>query len=102
MCTAFYCALMDARAEARARYSLRLLGRFSLGGLLRRGDRARGLDLGEFLRRIAEHLGQDFLGVLAEQRRALHFGDRVRQLDWVSDGQVLAAGRMIDLNDRAG
>ena len=42
--------------------------------LLRRGERAGRLDLGDLLGRVAEHLGQDLVGVLAEQRRALHLG----------------------------
>ena len=36
--------------------------------LLRRGDRARCLDVLEFLARITEHFAEDFVGVLAEQR----------------------------------
>ena len=56
----------------------------------------------DFARRIAEHLAQDFLGVLAEQRRALHLARRVRQLDRIADGQILAARRMIDLDHGAG
>jgi hypothetical protein len=47
-------------------------------------------------------LRQDLVGVLAQQRRALHLGDRVGHLDRVADRQVLAAGRMIDLDHGAG
>src|SRR5262245_54376872 len=42
--------------------------------LLRRRDGARGLDVGDLLGAVAQHLGEDFLGVLAKQRRALHLG----------------------------
>src|SRR5579885_2498476 len=40
--------------------------------------------------------------MLAEQWRALHFRDRVGELDRIADGQVFAARRMIDFHDGAG
>ncbi len=40
--------------------------------------------------------------MLAEQRRALHVGRAVGHLDRIADGQVLAARRVIDLDDGAG
>src|SRR5262249_15505185 len=78
---------------------LRRLGACSL---FRRGDRARRLDLGDLRLAIAELLAEDFLGVLAEQRRASHLGDRVRHLDGVADGKILAARGVIDLDHGAG
>src|SRR4051794_17590655 len=51
--------------------------------------------------RETEHVAQDFLCVLAEQRRASDFGGRVRQLYRITDTYVLAPGRMVDLNQRA-
>src|SRR5262249_61739488 len=40
--------------------------------------------------------------MLAEQRRAFYFGDRVRHLDRIADGQILAARGMIDFDHGAG
>ena len=51
---------------------------------------------------VAKHFAQDFVGVLAKERRTPHVGGRVRQLDRIADGQVPAASRMIDLDDGAG
>src|SRR3546814_15381137 len=79
------------------RSSDRLVG--SALGVPQRSARPGLLDL---LLAVAEDIAQDLLGVLAEQRRALHVGRRVRQLDRVADGQVLAALRMVDLDDGAG
>src|SRR5215510_14010288 len=70
--------------------------------LFGRRDRARCLDLCDLAVRIAEHLGENLLRVLAEQRRALHVADAVRHLDRVADRQILAALRMIDLDHGAG
>src|SRR5260221_10510888 len=78
------------------------LRRLGARAFLRRGDRARRLDLGDLRLAIAELLAEDFLGVLAEQRRASHFGDRVRHLDGVADGKILAALGVIDLDHGAG
>src|SRR5262245_32812325 len=63
---------------------------------------ARDFDVGHFAFGIAEHFAQDLFGVLAEQRRPRHLAGRVRHLDWIADGQILAARRMIDLDHRAG
>ena len=73
---------------------------WALGAWL--AGRARRLDLGDLARRELQHLGQDLVGVLAQQRRALDLGDAVGELDRVADRQVLAARRMIDLDDGAG
>src|SRR6185312_11399272 len=70
--------------------------------LFRGAERAGGLDLGDFTILEAEHLSEDFVGVLAEQRRTLHLADRIRQFDRITDREVLAARRMIHLNHRAG
>src|SRR6185312_11012217 len=70
--------------------------------LFRGAERAGGLDLGDFTILEAEHLSEDFVGVLAEQRRTLHLADRIRQFDRIADREVLAARRMIHLNHRAG
>src|SRR5262249_30575771 len=78
---------------------LRLLG---TRAFLRRRDRPRRLDLGDLRLAIAELLAEDFVGVLAEQRRAFHFGDRVRHLDGIADGKILAARGVIDLDHGAG
>src|SRR5262245_18765760 len=70
--------------------------------LLRRAESAGVLDLRNVFCRELEHVLQDLVGVLAKQRRALHLGDRVRQFDRITDGQVLAARRMIYLDDSSG
>src|SRR5262245_57637904 len=89
---------MDARVkpahdEVLRRFRARLLGR---------RDGARRLDVGDLAVGIAEHLLEDLLGMLAEQRRALHVGDRVRHLYGIADGEVPAAHRMVDLDHGAG
>src|SRR5262245_28339550 len=76
--------------------------RLGARAFLRRRDRARGLDLGDLVVAVAELLAQDFLGVLAKERRALHLGDRVRHLHRIAHGQILAARGMIDLDHGAG
>src|SRR6516165_5729530 len=78
------------------------LRRLGARAFLRRRDRARRLDLGDLRLAIAELLAEDFLGVLAEQRRASDLGDRVRHLDGVADGEILAARGVIDLDHGAG
>src|SRR5215468_5773692 len=78
------------------------LRRLGARAFFRRRDRTRRLDLGNLRLAIAELLAEDFLGVLAEQRRAYHFGDRVRHLDGVADGEILAARGVIDLDHGAG
>ena len=75
---------------------------WALMGPWRFAGRAGCLDLGDLARRELQHLGQDLVGVLAQQRRALHLGDAVGELDRVADRQVLAARRVIDLDDGAG
>src|SRR3970040_178318 len=75
----------------------RAASRASRARLLGSRDGTRALDLGDFLGRIAEHLGEDFLGMLAQQRRTLHFGNIVGKLDRIADRQILAPRRMIDL-----
>src|SRR5215472_18694846 len=47
----------------------------------------------------AAELGEECLGMLAEQWRAGHLGGRVRQFDRTADGLVSAAGRVIDIED---
>src|SRR6202522_438518 len=49
-----------------------------------------------------EHLTQDFVGMLAKQRRALHLARAIRQFDRIADRQVFAPLGVIDLDDRAG
>src|SRR6516165_3470683 len=78
------------------------LRRLGARAFLRRRDRARRLDLGDLRRAIAELLGEDLLRMLAEQRRASHFGDRVRHFDGVADGEIFAARGVIDLDHGAG
>src|SRR5215468_9959810 len=78
------------------------LRRLGARAFLRRRDRTRRLDLGDLRRAIAELLAENFLRMLAEQRRASHFGDRVRHLDGVADGEILAARGVIDLDHGAG
>src|SRR2546430_1419290 len=78
------------------------LRRLGARAFLRCRDRARRLDLGDLRLAITELLAEDFLGVLAEQRRASHFGDRVRHLDGIADGKILAARGVIDLDHGAG
>src|SRR5262244_2361011 len=78
------------------------LRRLGARAFLRRRDRARRLDLGDLRRAIAELLGEDLLRMLAKERRASHFGDRVRHFDGVADGKILAARGVIDLDHGAG
>ena len=47
----------------------------------------------------AAQCAQQVVGVLAEQRRAGHFGRRVGQLDRAADGLVGAARRIVDIDD---
>src|SRR4051812_27252691 len=89
------------------RYSPSLLAsllsrRFGPRALFGRRGRAGSLDLGNLGLRITQHLAQDLIGMLAEQWRARHLAGRVGQLDRVADGQILAARRMINLDDGPG
>src|ERR1043166_5961497 len=88
------------------RYSLFALSLFACSSRLglpfrRRGDRTGGLDVINLARGIADQL-EDLLRVLAQQRRALHLGDRVRHFHRIADGQIFPAGRMLDFAYRAG
>src|SRR4051794_23776620 len=47
-------------------------------------------------------LGQHFLGVLTQQRGALHFGEAVAQLDRIAHGQIFAALGMVHFHNGAG
>src|SRR5262245_66442185 len=76
--------------------------RLGARAFFRRGDRARRLDLGDLRLAVAELLPEDFLGVLAKERRASHLGDRVRHLDGIADGQILAARGVLVLEHGAG
>src|SRR5436190_1773822 len=78
------------------------LSRLGARAFLRRRDRARGLDIGNLGGAVAELLGENFFGMLAEQRRAFYFGDRVRHLDRIADSQILAAFGVIDFDHSAG
>ena len=49
-----------------------------------------------------QQLSQHLVRVLAQERRACHFGGAVRQLDGVAHGQVLAARGVVDLDHGAG
>src|ERR1700761_1331713 len=49
---------------------------------------------------VAE-LGQHLLRVLAQQRRALHLGDAVTQLDRIADSQVFTPRRVIYFHNGA-
>src|SRR5688572_28880341 len=64
-------------------------------------ESARRLDLLDLRIGEAEHVAEDLLRVLAEQRRALDLARAVRELDRVADGDVFAARRMIHLDERA-
>src|SRR6185369_13953658 len=61
----------------------------------------RGFQLRDLAFGVAE-LRQYFLGVLAQQRRALDFGGAVGHLDRVAHGEVLAARGMVDFDHGAG
>src|SRR6266700_7821622 len=50
----------------------------------------------------AEKPAKHFFGVLAEKRRTLNVGRRIRQFDWIADGQILPALRLIDFDNRPG
>lgn len=60
------------------------------------------MDLGDLVVAEAEYGAQNLVGVLAEQRRAGDVARAIRQLDRVADREVLAAGRVIDLDHGAG
>src|SRR3954467_3976102 len=83
------------------RRSSRKLKSFSRDAVNAPAERARAFDFLNLGVREAQHLAQDFLRVLAQQRRPPHLGRRVRQFDRIPDGDVLAARRMIDLDKRA-
>src|SRR5712672_2129437 len=91
--------LLD-RPLARA-MTLLLSGRLGFRFLGRR-YRARGLDRRHLGGAVAQHLAQNLVGMLAEQRRTFHLGDRVRHLHGIADGQIFAPRRVIDLDHRAG
>src|SRR5215203_264218 len=97
---------MTGSPRSRGRHSMpiRVLGsrRLSARAFLWRGDRAGGLDLGDVLFSVSELLAEDLLGVLAEQRRAFHLGQRIGHFDWVADGQILSARWVIDFDHGAG
>jgi hypothetical protein len=63
---------------ARTRWRLLTMRRFRKrlfrGLLAGRIERAGIVDLGDLMIAEAEHLAQDFIGVFAKQRRALHHG----------------------------
>src|SRR5258708_9905825 len=46
-------------------------------------------------------IAQNFIGVLAQHGRGLHFDLQVRELDRAADRQVLAANLVVDFHDRA-
>ena len=56
---------------------------------------------GDHVGAIAE-FGQHFLGMLAQKWRTGYFGRAVRHLDRITDRQVLAAHRMVDLDHGTG
>jgi hypothetical protein len=68
----------------------------------RRVERAGVVDFGGLAIAEAEDLAEDFVGVLTKQRGAGHFARAIRQLDRIADRDVLAAGRVIDLDHGAG
>src|SRR5450759_1800872 len=70
--------------------------------LLRRTQGAGVFDFRNFVGLEAEHIGQYLVGMLAQQRRALHLGDRIGQFDRIADAQIFSAGRVIDLDHRTG
>jgi len=55
---------------------------------------------GDFLVIETDDFLEDLFGVLAQKRRAIDVGGRVGKLDRVTDGQVLAAFRVVDFDDR--
>src|SRR4051794_16688708 len=65
-------------------------------------ERARALDLVDLLVGEAEHVAQDLLGVLAEKRRTDYLRRGIRQLDRVTDRDVLPARRVLDPHEGAG
>src|SRR6266542_6476785 len=76
------------------------------GDVRRRGlkpdsDRARRAQLFDLLLAVPQ-LREHLLRVLAQQRRARHLGRAVRHLDRIADRQILAALRVIDLDDGSG
>src|SRR5450631_1661365 len=72
------------------------------GDLARRVERAGIVDLRHLVIGEAENLAQDFVGVLAEQRRALYLRRAIRHLDGFADREVFAALGVIDLDHGAG
>src|SRR5258708_18733351 len=46
-------------------------------------------------------IAQNFIGVLAQYGRGLHFDLQVRELDRAADRQVLTANLVVDFHDRA-
>src|SRR5690242_17947073 len=82
---------LSRRRERGSARDPRLLGRDTVGAA---AEGARAFDLVDLRVAEAEHLTENFLRVLAEQRRALHLAQGIRQLDRVADRDVLAAGRV--------
>src|SRR3954447_8365415 len=63
-------------------------------------ERPGGLDFLDLGVAEAEKVPQNFLRVLAEQRRALDLARAVAELDRIADRNVLSARRVIDLDQR--
>src|ERR1700722_12251176 len=72
------------------------------GFLARRVQRARIVNFLHLVVGEAEHLTQNLVGMLAEQRRALYLARAVGQLDGVADRQIFAARGVIHLDNGAG
>src|SRR5262245_4853036 len=72
--------------------------RFTIQAPLYRALRTGGLDFVV----VQAELTKNFFSVLPEERGASDLRWRVRQLDWVPHGQVLASLRVIDFDDSAG
>src|SRR3954451_16484060 len=85
---------LDAKRQARDRAGLRMRLSGLPTGLLRRdavgaaAERAGAFDLLNLRLREAEHVAEDLLRVLAQERRTRHLGGRIRQLDRVADRDV--------------
>src|SRR5271165_6476947 len=103
-CNAAYEGSTDSKGRPEAAFAHSRTWLSSLfRRLLARWVKGAGVvDVGDLVIAEAEHLAQDFVGVLAEQRRAGYLARAVRELDRVADRQVFAAGGVIHLDHGAG
>src|SRR6266568_7012227 len=64
-------------------------------------DRFFGVQLSDLLRAVEQDFRQHLVGMLTEQRSALHFNLQLRELDRATERHVLAATLLVNFHHRA-